>query len=906
MLKRIVLLLLLSWGGPIVAQQATEAVILGSVFDASGAGITNATVTVTSVATAATTHIKTDGGGEYRTPPLSIGEYQLTVEASGFKQFSENRIQLAIGDVRKIDVVLQPGEISQVVNVTASGEVLNTSDSTQGTVIGGSLIQELPLTTANSSATNGRDYLQLALLSAGTAPAIAGVGISIGGQQGYNVGFLLDGIDNNAQFIRYTYGNQKEALKPSVDAVSEFKVETNGYSAEFGRSSSGVVSVSIKSGTNKLHGTAYEFVRNAALDATQFFSPTKTAYNRNDFGAAVGGPLIKDKLFAFGDFEILRVIKDQNVLDSLPTASERAGCFASPVYDPATFNSTTNTRSAFPQVTAANATANCPIGAYQIPSIRFDPLAVTLLGFFPVPAAGTTVTTNDYNYISPANALPLSFDSRVDSNISDKQKAFFRWSTQNQHYPPTISLPAVSGINYTPAQPTDDYADSFAIGYDRIWSANLLSSFRVGWNYLNSVASSPTSFPNLNAQIGFKGADTTLPGGLVSTSITNFTGIGGGGKGNVTSTETRQVSGDLTWARHEHSFKFGAAQYWLQTNFDSAQQSEGTLVFNGDYTRKGISGTNPYGGFADFLLGQAFSGSLSNLESVRDRQPLTAIFALDDWRVNKRLTINYGIRYEMNLPPADKYNKTSNDNLDITGSPVLVLAGENGGSWPDRSTIHIDHAQFAPRLGFAYSLPGDKTVIRGAWGIFYSNAQQPGGMQSLQINPPFHIQLAYTEALTTTNLTLQNGFPAGVLTPGGESDVQTVSDDTNGRWPRAQEWNVNIQRALPKDILVEVGYVGNSLTGAWMQYDGNQAPPEPTPKGAPNADVNRPFQTLAIPGTGYTITSLADIVRIGKIGYSYYNALQTKFEKRYSHGTSLLAWREPVRWSPGLLQYPGG
>jgi hypothetical protein len=257
MLKRIVLLLLLSWGGPIVAQQATEAVILGSVFDASGAGITNATVTVTSVATAATTHIKTDGGGEYRTPPLSIGEYQLTVEASGFKQFSENRIQLAIGDVRKIDVVLQPGEISQVVNVTASGEVLNTSDSTQGTVIGGSLIQELPLTTANSSATNGRDYLQLALLSAGTAPAIAGVGISIGGQQGYNVGFLLDGIDNNAQFIRYTYGNQKEALKPSVDAVSEFKVETNGYSAEFGRSSSGVVSVSIKSGTNKLHGTAY-------------------------------------------------------------------------------------------------------------------------------------------------------------------------------------------------------------------------------------------------------------------------------------------------------------------------------------------------------------------------------------------------------------------------------------------------------------------------------------------------------------------------------------------------------------------------------------------------------------------------------------------------------------------------
>ncbi|HEV2645838.1 MAG TPA: carboxypeptidase regulatory-like domain-containing protein [Acidobacteriaceae bacterium] len=885
MFKRTILLTFALVSLPIWGQQSNDAVILGSVADVSQAAIPGAVVIITSTETAAVTKVQTDEHGDYRTPPLRIGEYRVAIEAPGFKQFAEGDVQLSIGDVRKIDAVLQIGQVTESVSVSAADTVLNTSDSTQGTVVGANLIQELPLTTQNNSATNGRDYLQLALLSAGTAPAVSGVGISIGGQAGYNVGFLLDGIDNNAQFIRYSYGNQKEALKPSVDAISQFKVVTNGYSADYGRSSSGVVSVSINSGTNQVHGTAYEFLRNDALDATPFFQPVKTPYRRNDFGAAIGGPIIKNKLFAFGDFELLRVIKSNAVKDSLPTASERAGCFSKPVYDPTSYNVTTGKRTAYPQV--AISTVDCPAGSYQIPGGQFDPLAVKLLSFIPVPnsSVADTNTTNDYIYTSPANALPVTFDFRIDSNLTNTQKLFFRWSTQNQHYPPTISLPAVAGINYTPAQPTDDFAHSFAVGYDRIWSPTLISSIRVGWNYLRSVASSPTTSPNLNAALGFKGADTLIPGGLVSTSISNFTTIGGGGKGNITSTQTRQLSGDLTWAaRQAHNLKFGFAQYWLQTNFDSAQQSEGTLSFTGNYTRQGISGANPFGGFPDFLTGQASGGSLSNLESVRDRQPLSALFALDDWRVTKRLTINYGLRYELNRPPLDKFNRTANDNIDLSGSPTLIVAGEYGNSRTSRSTIHLDHAQFAPRVGFAYSLPGDKTVIRGAWGLFYSNAQQPGGMQSLQINPPYHIQLSYSPPQTASSLTLAGGFPAGGLTLAGETNVLTVSDDTNGRWPRAQQWNLNVQRSLPGGILFEVGYAGNSLTGAWMQYDANQAFPGPG-----SANANRPFHTLAVTGTPYVIPSLADILRIGKVGYSYYNALQTKLEKRYSSGFSLLA-----------------
>jgi len=872
--RLIVFLALLLGSATLLAQESTEATLLGSVTDATHAGIANAAITITNIATAATSVLHTDSRGEYRSPPLHIGEYRIAIEADGFKSFAEDRVQLSIGDVRKIDAALSPGQVSETVSVSASGAVLNTSDSTSGTVIGNHEITELPLTSGT-----GRDYLQLALLSAGTVPAITGVGISIGGQQGYNVGFLLDGIDNNAQFIRYSYGAQKEAIKPSVDAISQFKVVTNGYSAEYGRSSSGVVSASIKSGTNEIHGTAYEFARNDALDATPFFA-SKTPYSRNDYGASIGLPILRDRLFAFGDFEQLRLTQSATSRDTLPTAAERAGCFPGPVYDPATYSG--GTRRAFPVVTVADATALCAAGSYQIPQTRIDPVAGKLVATYPVPATGGAL---NYNYVAPANQTPLKFDFRIDSTLSDKQNLFFRWSEQNQTTPATITLPQYNGVYYTSVQPTTVNGHAFATGYDRIWTPKLISSVRGGWNYLQSAATSANT-PNLNGAVGFSGADTVIPGGLVASTITGFTGLGGGGKGNVTNTQTRQVSGDLTWARGEHNIKFGVQQYWLQTNFISAQQSEGTLSFTGGYTRQSNAvAASQYGPFADFLLGLPASGNLSNLELVADRQPLTHFFVLDDWRINRRLTLNAGLRYELNRPPLDKHNQLANDNLDSTGHPLLVLAGADGDSRTSRSTINADHAQLAPRVGVAYSLPGDKTVIRGAYGIFYSNAQQPGGMQSLQINPPYHLQIAISNSPTATSptLTLGGGFPANSLTLAKAANVLTVSDDTQGRWPRAQQWNVNVQRELPGNLLFEVGYAGNRLSGAWMQYDANQAPPE-----AGVTNNNRPFRTLAVTGTPYTIT-LADILRIGKIGYSNYNSLQARLEKRYASGFSLLA-----------------
>ena len=289
-LLSIVLLLFVSVA--LQAQQANNAILVGVISDSTGAFLPGATVTATHVATNTSVDILTDERGQYRTPPLRIGDYELTVRLDGFRTFVRRGVVLNIGDVRNVDVTLDIGAIAETVTVDATPPPLNTSDSTVGTVITNEQIAALPL--------NGRDYLQLASLSSGTGPA-SSQGVVIGGQSGTAVAFLLDGHDNNSQQITTGHSGQKEIVKPSVDAIQEFKVVTNSYSAEYGRSSSGVVSVSLKSGTNSLNGSLYEFFRDDSLNATNYFATTKPVDTRHQFGGAVGFPIVRNKTFFFGD-----------------------------------------------------------------------------------------------------------------------------------------------------------------------------------------------------------------------------------------------------------------------------------------------------------------------------------------------------------------------------------------------------------------------------------------------------------------------------------------------------------------------------------------------------------------------------------------------------------------------------
>jgi Carboxypeptidase regulatory-like domain len=840
------------------AQQGGEAIVVGTVVDATQSVVQAATISLTHLATGAAIQLHTDERGEYRTPPLRIGEYTIAIEANGFKRFNQRGVVLDIGDVRTVDAVLQVGQVSDSVDVEASAPLLQTADATVGTVIGSRQIEDLPL--------NGRDYMQLATLSGGTVPSInSGIGISIGGQQGYAVGFLLDGVDNNNQSIRYSYGNQKETIKPSIDAIQEFKVVTNTFSAEYGRSSSGVISVSIRSGTNQIHGTAYDFLRNQELDAKNLFATSKPPYKRNDFGGSVGGPIVRNKLFIFGDLEYNKIRQSTTTVDTVPTIAQRGGLFAGPIYDPAAYDAAIGTRTAF----AGN----------QIPASRISPIAQQILGWYPLPQKSTA--TNNYVYQNPGNQNPYRWDIRGDQILSDKQNLFFRYSEEWQETAPGSALPPIAGIGYfTGGSRNTVDSKGFALGYNRVWSPTLVGSLHVAWNYLFNVASSVDK-TNLNTVIGLQGVDESYPGGLASFPITGFTSIGGTGLGNVDGSQTRQISGDLTWVKGTHTIKFGAQAFWLQTNFFSAQQSDGILNFTGVYTKNPATQTGG-SALADFLLGDASGGSLSNFEWVNLRQPLPEFFVQDDWKVSRHLTLNIGLRYELNFPAVDRLNKMANFNLEASsGTPSLVLA--TPGSRTAEALQNTDYKQFAPRFGFAYSLPDDKTVLRGGYGIFYSGVQNPGGMQSLEINAPYHLQVQVSPSPTIPSLGLAQGFPAGSLSLANASNVLFVSDDTTSKWPITQMWNFNIQRQLPGGILVEIGYYGNKLDHGLRQLDGNPAPPEPG-----NTNANRRFKSIAIPGTPYTV-SLADVIRIQKDGYSDYNGLQAKIEKRYSKGLTFNA-----------------
>jgi hypothetical protein len=822
------------------AQQANTAIVVGTVVDSSDAPAPGATVTLLHLATNATTDVVTDERGQYRTPPLRIGDYDLTVALPGFRSFSQRGVVLNIGDVRTVNATLAIGDVAETVTVAADAPLLNLSDSTVGTVITNQQIKDLPL--------NGRDYLQLASLTAGTAPA-AGAGVSIGGQAGTQVAFLLDGQDNNNQQISTGHSGQKEVVKPSIDAIQEFKVVTNGYAAEYGRSSSGVVSVSLKSGTNALRGTLYEYFRDEALDAKNFFATEKPPYERHQFGGAVGLPLVRNRTFFFGDLDSGVIRRSTTTVSTLPSAEMRAGQFAAAIRDPLTG-----------QAFAGN----------RIPASRLDPVAARVLELLPLPQTGASA--NNFVYNSPSNQDVVKWDARLDHILSPNQNVYFRYGYQRTEDAVSSPLPPdARGNYYSGGGAETSVAKSWVFVHNAIWSPSLISSVRVGWNgiFWDNV------LPDQALRgIGIPGVDARNPG-FSQIAITGYRTVGVSNVPNTDDSWNRQVSGDLTWTRGAHTIKGGVQAYLLGIDFLSSQRSSGIFNFNGQYTGNA---------FADFLLGYASSASVSKWAELHFRAPYSHLFVQDDWRVSRRLTLNLGLRYELSLPATDVNDGIANFDLDTDpANPRIVLAGSEGGDYASRALQRVNYTQFAPRAGFAYSLPGDRTVVRGGAGIFYSNLITLGGMQSMEINPPHHLRINQTTSAAAPTIFLEQGFAEDTLTAARARNVTLVSYDRSNRTPTSYQWNVNVQRELPGRFVVDVGYTGNRFVNDWRQIDGNPAPPGPG-----NINSRRQFTSTLVPGTDDAIT-LANVVRIQKDGWNRYHALQTKVEKRYDNGLSVLA-----------------
>lgn len=842
-----------------LALYAQSGVITGRVTDASGGAIGGTELRLRNTATNQERLATAGESGLYTLPQLGPGVYELTANRAGFKQLTRKDVSLAVDQRLELNFTLEVGAVTERVEVTAQAQQLNTVDGSVGQVIENKRIVEMPL--------NGRYYGDLALLSSGAVPTVPGSragGFSSGGQRVTQNNYLLDGIDNNSVEIA-TAGRRAEMVQPSIDAVQEFKVQTNAYAAEFGRAMGAVVNLTLKSGTNDLHGAVFEFLRNEKLDARNFFTPStspKPPFKRNQYGFAIGGPVVlpklyngRNKTFFFGDYEGTRIRETSTIVSTIPTLRMRSGDFGElsrRVNDPAAGGAQ------FPN--------------NQIPASRLDPVSQRLIALYPNPLNANLAA--NYTYLSPRIQDVDKWDVKFDQTLGSRDTFFWRLSKQDVLVPDTPSLPAPAygggNLDYI----TEGY--NTGAGWNHIFTPNLLLSVRAGWNFALFKRDNPASTNRafLNAQYGIRGGDLTLPGGFSQFSLTGYRALGIGGFNPVDrDSQNRQISGDLSWIRGSHTIKAGLGLIASQNNILSSRNTVGNYTFNSQYTSDGA---------ADFLLGYAQSWNWNTPINIQLRTYNLSTYIQDDWRISNRLTLNLGLRYELSPPWVERYNKMGIFDIDTTpGSPSLVYAAD--GSRASRALIKTDTNNFMPRVGLAYKL-NNSTVVRAGYGIFYAYMEPFGDNEHLVGNPPFAYGVTLAGSTTAPAFQLAGGPPAGSTEFARATGLQFSSFERNPKGSAAHQWNFNIQRQIGADWLVEVGYSGSRGLHLLRQYEGNYSAP-----GAGALNSKRIYRSLVIPGTGITTSPLAEVYSHRNDGNSSYHALLTKVERRFANGFTLLS-----------------
>ncbi len=892
------------------AQQADTALIVGTVSDSTGAVIPGVSVTFNNIETGIASTTQTNEAGSYRSNPLRIGTYIVVVESEGFKTYSGSGVGLSIGDVRELNVALEVGAVTEVIEVEASAPLLQTTESSAGTVIENRQIVDLPL--------NGRNYLQLAVISAGTTPP-RGQGISIGGQRGTEINFMIDGVDNNNQSIA-SQGGQKETVKPSIDALAEFKVITNGFSAEYGKSSSGIVSLAIKSGTNELHGTGFYFMRDEKFDARYSFlnnNREKPQFGQAQYGFAVGGPIKRNKAFLFGDAEWTDIRQTATAVTHNPSTAMRRGDLseiARTIYDPNTWDGTERQ----------------PFRDQQIPESRMDPISKIVRDWWPDP--DSPGLRRNYTFLSPRNRDHYKWDLRYDQTISEADNLFVRWSSQQQlsgnvpSHPPTQFGSMTTGGNSV-----DVTSNNMAIGWNRIWAPSLISSVRLGWNYIDTdVEIHPDIEGNVNSQVGLPGFSQSLRGFAI-TSVTGYRALGNNNwTPNLIQSQTRQVSVDNTWTKANHAIKFGAQLFFMQSFIDNPQRALGQVNFRNNFSaRSNLDRANSGDAFADFLLGTATGLQGSNTVYMNMRSLYPHLYVQDDWRINDKLTLNLGVRYEYNPPMWETRNGIAVfDSGGHRGSQGHIrVAGQDGNT---RVITKPDQLNFGPRLGIAYKLT-EKTVLRMAYGIFYGTFSNTGGGEYKETQPPFHFKVGLASDPRVPEFLFKDGLPAGSVTAANARDVEMSTWDMTPDWPMAQNWNFNIQYSLPGDALWEIGYFGNKMNHMLGRWDDNVPRPgedvwDPAAgklfPAEGGVNQRRPWRYVKVPSAtrgalDFPGNDPGEFLTLGRSNThsnrwnSLYHGFQTKVEKRYSKGMTYIAsysWSHAIgdwRAIPGSGGAPG-
>lgn len=867
----------------ILYAQTDTATILGTVTDGNGATVAGAVVTVTDVGTNIKTVVNTSTLGAYVATPLHIGAYSITVKGQGFKAATRNGIVLQVQDRLRVDFVLQVGSVNEKVVVNAAPPMLQTDSSDLGQVIDSKQILELPL--------NGRDYTQLVSLTSGviklkegstlngytsSSNGNAGGNFAVNGMRGMLNNYILDGIDNNSN------DNGQNVLKTNVDAIAEFRVETSNYSAEFGRSGGAVIDATIKSGTNTLHGSVFEFARDVALDARQYFEPAgspKAPFSQNQFGATLGGHILRNKMFYFVDYQGSRVSTSNIDFSSVPTPAEVGGDFSAdaPIYDPKTSvlapDGSVISRTQFP-------------GNIIDPG-RFDTIAHNYALLFPAPNVPGATGGNNYVQVDPSKSQTDQGDIRVDNQLTQKQLAFVRYSQSLSNNSAATPLPGLANGSRNGQGLYHDETHGLAIGHTYTISPTMVNDVRIGFNRETYTSGLPAY------GLHSPPTDLTVPGipynpktaGLTLFQITGLARIGLPGFFPVDGASMEIQYGDtLSMVRGRHSIKAG---FQFHRSFFAIMQDgdpNGRFRFTGAFTQSTPSATDGSGNpLADELLGLPVQGDNSNAITVHNRQNTYGGFVQDDFKVSPKLAINLGLRYDYVEPIYQPDNKQSNFDY---ATETLIPAAINGAT---RGLVTVDHDDFAPRVGLSYGV-FKNTVVRAGYGRFFANQEvRTSTPFQLAYNAPFVDQANYLTDGSKTNLTVSGGFPPlefDLSKITGEAvSVSAFGYNTHLHAAALDEWNLNIQQQFPANMLLEIAYVGSKATHLQSVLDRNQ---DKVP-GPGDVQARRPMPQYS----GFNAME--------NIGNSSYNGLEVKAEKRLSQGLTFLS---ALTWSRSTNDFP--
>lgn len=780
-----ILLTTVCWG------QKDSGTIVGTVRDPSGAVVAGAKVVATEADRGTSFETSTNMSGEYVAGPLRIGRYNITVEKAGFKKALVGPIVLDVQARPAIDVTLQVGQVVETVVVTSQGPQLETETSELGHVVSSHTATTLPL--------NGRNLAQLAQLAAGVAPSEPGsrtetsFGFSSNGARALQNNFLLDGVDNNANLGDVLNGSAY-VIQPSVDAIAEFKVETNSYSAEFGRGNGAILNAVIKSGTNRVHGSVYEFFRNDHLDGRNAFEFLgKQVYQQNQFGATFGGPIIKDRTFFFVDYEGLRIRQATPQLMLIPTPEMRAGNFLSfldlstPIVDPNTnanvldcnggltyqgeiFNTRlTETRPVsgnypsglcgFPIATNG---AGVPTNIFPATGPNaINSTAAALAALYPNPTPNFNIGGNNFLSDPKKRTTQNNFDVRVDHKISERDNIFARVSYEDQPiFTPGPFTNELDGGGFTAGDQDNSYR-SVAISELHTFSPTLVNELRFGYNRINSHRLQPNANTDVSGQLGLLGVPFSPNfGGLPNICFVDTACIGSSGfLPSIEKQNSYVFNENLTWIHGRHSLKFGTEIRKEQFTIFQISAPRGDMGFGPDFTDNPALPVNPDGSltggvdFASFLLGVPDFADIASLRNVDYHRNTFAFFAQDDIQVNSRLTLNLGLRYEVFKPVTEGRNELGT--FDFRTGSMVVPKGQDAQLTPaiasflpiqrtaSAGLIDPDYKDFAPRVGVAFKI-NDQLVLRGGYGIFYGGQESgPFSFPSPGFNPPFFRQQAF-------------------------------------------------------------------------------------------------------------------------------------------------------------------